>query len=856
MGLDMILLVISLSFGLFASTVSGEYVVWQNDSILMTFGYGAKNVTYQGPVSNDTLYMSGYEMNFTATANGPIYKETDADKGHFHLKFYVGTDSYGDLSGTTSRCIPLTATQLEVQEIVEDTVLSNIVGGVTYEYDMTDIMTTVKVQKFRHIKNTTDLVLTYLVTLDGDEVRTLTAYMRTAACDKPRTVGAWSDASKWSTGVVPGPLDRVWLPEAAGVILLDSTSQVTIGGLVTNGGHIIGHHTVCPYGWNSNPTNNPSKKCYRMFETPMNFDDAEDYCRTSSSKGSMDAHLVQISDASELLVTQGLCRGQLGTVTTLSGCWIGLQDAAGQGRYSWIQPATVNNNAFRDWRRYEWNNHTFSEGQSTNGELCVQMVPWQKDALILEQGSFNDVACKLEKPFVCEMFGTTRRASIVVQGPIHLSGGGIEGCSLEMWGESNIEEFYATDAASVVLNEPLWWLRNGTLYNYYNNETVYFNTTTNETTVTWNHNGNIFNITGYSWNETEAIHVENWQSNYTNTITTLILEEGSSLTLNANITSNNFTFVGETKDLGNATAKLGMQSYFTIAAGVVWTIPGINTDTLTEDSYYWTNKTAPGVNGTLTWGGNATFLTYPDNSTWDYVDFPYDVTINSRSTIMGKVDIGEGVRFNLNQGGALSESHIIFRGNNTFLNLGGGSQLSTYDAYELKVQHRGPVIGEYANDIAYEIAEPTTGAFNHTGVFRMILSGNDEDGNYREEISQCIPYDASAQELANTLARLEMVVQRGGITVRRYGNGEDKLFGYGYTHRIEMDAPPTSAFALGALDLNVHCYGIPNGCNCAETVVRILLYYCSSFLFLFVMSLSLSYPSIAPCLHSMTRHGV
>ena len=38
--------------------------------------------------------------------------------------------------------------------------------------------------------------------------------------------------------------------------------------------------------------------------------------------------------------------------------------------------------------------------------------------------------------------------------------------------------------------------------------------------------------------------------------------------------------------------------------------------------------------------------------------------------------------------------------------------------------------------------------------------------------------------------------------------------------------------------------------------VRVLLYYCSSFLlFLFVISLSLSYPSIAPCLHSLTRHG-
>jgi cathepsin F len=40
--------------------------------------------------------------------------------------------------------------------------------------------------------------------------------------------------------------------------------------------------------------------------------------------------------------------------------------------------------------------------------------------------------------------------------------------------------------------------------------------------------------------------------------------------------------------------------------------------------------------------------------------------------------------------------------------------------------------------------------------------------------------------------------------------------------------------------------------------VRVLLYYCSSFLFLLAclcLSLSLSHPSIAPCLHSLTPHG-
>ena len=179
------------------------------------------------------------------------------------------------------------------------------------------------------------------------------------------------------------------------------------------------------------------------------------------------------------------------------------------------------------------------------------------------------------------------------------------------------------------------------------------------------------------------------------------------------------------------------------------------------------------------------------------------------------------MRFNLNQGGALSEAKINLRGNTSCLNLGGGSQLSTYDAYELRVQHRGPVIGEYRNEIAYEIPDPTTGEYNYTGVFRVILSGLDQDGVSRDQISQCIPYD-SAEELAAILSKLGMVVERGGVTVRRYGDGEDSLFGYGYTYRIEMDAPPTTTFELGPLSLEVYCYGIPNGCDCAETKVPML----------------------------------
>lgn len=788
---------------LLTHAVSSEFLMWQNDSIALTFGYGVRNTSFIGPTSNDTLKMSGYKLNITAAANGPIYKETNATKGHFHLKFYIETASYGTLSGTTDSCIPLTSTQDEVRSEVSDTILSNIADGVTYEYALSDILSTVKVQKFRNVASSTDFTMTFIITLDGDEMKDLVMYMRTAACDTPRTVGDWSDATKWDSGVVPTEADKVWLPEAAGVILLDSTQNVTVSGLTTNGGHIIGHHSVCPYGWNSNPTNNPSKKCYRMFEEPKNFGDAENYCRTNLGLGSMDSHLVQIADAGELLVTQRLCRGQLDTITTFEGCWIGLSDPDGVGKYAWIQPETVTNNTFRDWQRYMKNNHTFSEGESTNGELCVHMKPWQKNSLIREEGSFNDASCNLTKPFVCQMFGTTRRSTITVLGESHLSGGGIEGGNIDLYGSSYIENFYAHDSAAIFVNAPNISLTD------IGNSTV------------------LDPVRGYYTFE-----------NYTNRITTLVLEEGSSLHLNANVSSTNYTYIGEVKDLGNATDKLGMQSYLYIAEGVTWTIPGINLQNLTADSYYWTNLTVPMINSTTTTSFNATtnvttsvttnttyyevgnysFRAYPDNSTWDYVDFPYDVIINARSTIFGEVDVGEGVRFNLNQGGAISESSVILRGNNTYLNLGGGSQLSTYDAYELKLQHRGPVIGEYQNSISYETPEVTTGDYSHVGVYKLSFTGQRLAGATETHTTQCIGYGATAEELAYILNELDIVTERGSATVRRYGNGEDVNFGYGYTHRIEIDAPPTVAFEYGSLLLTINCYGI-HDCGCAETIV-------------------------------------
>ena len=48
------------------SSAQTQFVEWQNDSIALSFGYHADNVTFVGPTSNETLSMSGYKLNVTA----------------------------------------------------------------------------------------------------------------------------------------------------------------------------------------------------------------------------------------------------------------------------------------------------------------------------------------------------------------------------------------------------------------------------------------------------------------------------------------------------------------------------------------------------------------------------------------------------------------------------------------------------------------------------------------------------------------------------------------------------------------------------------------------------------------------
>jgi hypothetical protein len=129
-----------------------------------------------------------------------------------------------------------------------------------------------------------------------------------------------------------------------------------------------------------------------------------------------------------------------------------LRDKTGLGDFQWLQPRTVGAyQGFRNWRRFEPNNHTVSEGKSTPGELCVHMVPGQEDPLLIEEGSWNDVSCsQVRKPFICQIYADTLRRQWNVNGRAVISGGLLEGGIINLYGASStVADFALWKSASL-----------------------------------------------------------------------------------------------------------------------------------------------------------------------------------------------------------------------------------------------------------------------------------------------------------------------------------------------------------------------------------------------------------------------
>lgn len=110
---------------------------------------------------------------------------------------------------------------------------------------------------------------------------------------------------------------------------------------------------------------------------------------------------------------------------------------------------------FMDWRRGQPDNHTISEGVAyrDGGERCVQLIPWQEDPLIEEQGSWNDASCELKKPFICQLARLTSRNVLRVTHQASISGGVVEGGVLQLEGmrDNVVSSLTAIRSASVVI---------------------------------------------------------------------------------------------------------------------------------------------------------------------------------------------------------------------------------------------------------------------------------------------------------------------------------------------------------------------------------------------------------------------
>jgi hypothetical protein len=117
------------------------------------------------------------------------------------------------------------------------------------------------------------------------------------------------------------------------------------------------------------------------------------------------------------------------------------------------------------------------------------------------------------------------------------------------------------------------------------------------------------------------------------------------------------------------------------------------------------------------------------------------------------------------------------------------------------------------------------------GVYKIAIT----DALGHRQLTQCLPYNTTIDQMTLALNSLSLVRQRGGVTVRNYGNQDSSLFSYGFTYHIEMDSVSTNQFQFGPLIPSIACYGKDclkvSGSNeaCYETEVIIPLqhsHYC------------------------------
>jgi hypothetical protein len=232
--------------------------------------------------------------------------------GHFRFAVTIETASSGNLTGVTP-CIPVWASGPSVGNRISHTMLyptnssSILISNNASYYELSSFLT-VSVKRYYSQPSTIQASTSFAITFTGAPVLYMwTSGIDTVTCPSPRTIGNWNDPLRWDLNRVPNNNDDVTFPLGTGVVMTET--DVTINGVLTiTDGIFRSQRSACPAGWSSSPYGLISSKCYKLFESMATFSAAEKSC-SNSGLGSLDAHLIQISNYDEEDILRRMCRG-------------------------------------------------------------------------------------------------------------------------------------------------------------------------------------------------------------------------------------------------------------------------------------------------------------------------------------------------------------------------------------------------------------------------------------------------------------------------------------------------------------------------------------------------------------------
>lgn len=435
-----------------------------------TYTWVAATGSFATPSNNYRMNIMGHTwstlwINYTANAN----VESNSDNGNFKINVQINLGgAIGNVNGET-RCIAMGEDRNAVLKAMNEMIIIPSFNGTLGNYTEAMVITGGLGWKDNNY------VKQYRISVKEENLVTV-SYTETG-CESIMLIGEWNNANSWTGGSTwPGDTDTtdnvVINANDAKVMLPPNTESTFINKLTIDGGsELIGHRTGCPAGWSVAPWDIPNnqeigRKCYKLFTTHASFADAELTCQTQGI-GSKGATLVHIGSFEELNAVKDLCRGDGvgGGEVAATGCWIGMRDYYGVGSYDWEVPSTFGNpfhvptngysgsnvgSAFVDWRASEPNNRTFSEGlDSSEGERCVYLAPYEGNPWHHEEGSFGDSACKVKKSFVCQILQNTFRHTLSAN-VIDVQNGGLTGGILKITNGESIIYTMVMDSSAVL----------------------------------------------------------------------------------------------------------------------------------------------------------------------------------------------------------------------------------------------------------------------------------------------------------------------------------------------------------------------------------------------------------------------